>query len=176
MGFTAGGKRRRKYVFGSTRRQVTDIMAALRSQTNKIRAFDARKMLLEEMTTRWLADREPRIQASTHALYKHVIESWITPKLGSLYASVITSEWITELLEDKSVPRRQAQMAHFILRSVFSKALMMGIVPSNPCASVEQPFAPKTQVMRALNQDEAKKFLEAARQTKHAPLLTLAIT
>jgi integrase len=176
MGFTVGGKRRRKYVFGATRRQVTDRLAALRSQTNKIKAFDARKMIVEQMTTRWLADREPSIQPSTHALYSNVISRWISPKLGHLFASAITSDWITEVLEDKRVPRRQAQTAHFILRSVFSKALMMGIVPSNPSATVQQPFAPKKQIMRALNQEEAKKFIEAARETKHAPLLILAIT
>jgi integrase len=175
LGFGTEGVRRRKYVIGDTRRQVTDKMARLRSQPNAAAAFDSRRMTVEQLMTRWLAERKARIQPSTYALYDQVIRIHILPQLGHIFAGAITSEFVTDYLENTSRSRRNAQLVLMYLGSAYSRAVAKGLLPSNPCADVDRPVAPEKK-MRTLSQDEGRRFVTAARGTRFGSLFILAIT
>jgi len=71
--------------------------------------------------------------------------------------------------------RRSVQIIHAILHRALNQAVDWGLIGHNPADRVRPP-RPEPGEMRVLSPEEARRFLEAAREYDYYPLFVLALT
>src|SRR5215208_70554 len=82
--YTAEG-RRRKTIYGKTRKDVATKLATALSDREDGLAFDAGTLTVEEYLERWLSDCvRDTVKASTYSSYKQLVNKHIVPTLGRI--------------------------------------------------------------------------------------------
>ena len=77
-------------------------------------------------------------------------------------------------LTEKGLSARTVRYVHAILTSAFSQAVKWQMLVVNPCNVVTLPRLKKTE-MKAFSPEEARRFLEAAKDDKHGLVFAFAL-
>lgn len=163
-----GGKRSRKYVYGSTQREAGQKLDALRRAHADGLPITDDRLTLGAFLKSWLDDtvdtsgRAPNTKAS----YRDMVESHIIPILGSRPLSKLNASDVQRLLtklRSDGLGTRTGQYNHAILRVALGDAEAWGMVPRNVAKLVKAP-RPRTdpQKVHALTIPDALAILRAA--------------
>lgn len=186
------GKRRRKYVYGSTQESVVDRMADERKN-----AKDGTLVLDERQTVavflqHWLEEcARPKVRPNTLRRYKDLIRLHIKPEIGHVPLAKLTPQQVQSFLNRKcgSAPvstarngrpapsglsPRSVQHCHAVLRTALGRALRWGLVARNVATLVSPPRAPHKEV-RPFSPEEARQFLDATQGNRLEALYTVAL-
>lgn len=159
------GRRRRKTVYGRTRREVADKLTAL---LNRAKAEDVptdERQTVRQFTRRWLVDvAKPRVRPRTWVTYEAAVTHHIDPLLGSKQIAKLAprhvQEWLGSL-EARGVSASRRRYARVVLRAALSTAIRWRLVSVNAAALVDPPRAVRREI-RPLHPDQAKRLLKAA--------------
>lgn len=114
--------------------------------------------------TRWLDRRERRVQPSTIASYRQVVEGHVIPDLGDRKVRDVRPGDIEDLMESmvkRNLSARRANYARTLLSSAYKDALRDGLADYNPASVVRAlPHRPKRYA--TLRADHLPPLLEAA--------------
>ncbi len=171
----AGGKRRRKVVYGKTRRQVAEKLAAMNQARSSGRPVVDDSRRLGDYLEHWLSevieqDRKPATAASdTDMVHRH-----IALELGHIRLDRLSAMDVRSFLRAKStqtsvrgrpLSTRSVRYLHAILRSVLSQAVRDDLDSRNVCELVLPPRSEQQPFQGSyLDPDQARALLSEAEE------------
>ncbi|MBB5830532.1 site-specific integrase [Brachybacterium aquaticum] len=175
---TPEGTRKRKAVYGKTRKEAYDKLAALQEKSRAGIAATPGRLTVKAFLETWMRDvQEARLSPATYQTYEGYIRNHLVPVLGAKRLGQLTAADVRAFLaikarEGKS-PATVKQM-HAILRSALQHAMREDLVPRNVAKLVVVPTPPKQNV-EPLTPDEARTLLKTAQGTSWEALWTLYV-
>lgn len=174
-----GGKRRRKYIYGNTRKEVAEaVNKVLREQTQGL-PVDTDRQTVAQFLEAWLENSaKPSVRPRTFANYRQLARSHIIPAVGHIRLGKLSAQHIQALLNRKvadGLSARTARHIHTVLRRALNQGLKWGLLPRNVATLVELPRL-KRREMRPLNPVEARRFLAAAQGERLEVLYSVALS
>jgi integrase len=166
LGYDGAGKRKRKVIYGATKKAVQDELGKLQHAIGAGTLSDAGAMTVREFLDRWLANTaKPSVTPTTYARYAQQVRLHLNEHLGHVRLAKLTALHVEQLyagmaeVGDSASERRKVGK---VLRHALNHAIEANLIPNNPAAKVRLPVAPKEEV-RPLDLDQATRFLKAAR-------------
>ncbi|NTU84676.1 MAG: site-specific integrase [Chloroflexales bacterium] len=158
------GKRRRKFVYGKTRKEVVEKLQAL--QRAHAAGVTFTKLTVKEFLEQWLEQtvkRKNRVR--TYDKYAEDIEHHLIPALGHHQLAKLTPSHVQALLNqlaDANLSHRSIRNVRAVLRCALNQALRFGYVTRNVATLIDVPgdvtFKP---VM--IDEEQARRLIEATR-------------
>lgn len=172
------GKRRRKPLYGKSRREVAEkLKIALRDQQQGLPVATERQTV-SQFLERWLADVvQPNLEPKTHSSYADTCRVHIVPTLGNLRLTKLTPQDVTRLLRSKQesgLSPRTVSYIRTVLRIALNRALKWGLVGRNVAALTDPPKIRRVEV-HPLSPEQAREFLVAAEGDRLEALYRVAI-
>ena len=175
IGISPEGKRVQLYGYGYTKAEA---IANLNEKLSGRSQHTARKHLLGEFLTTWLAEVRLSNCFATYQLRESICRRFILPRLGGLALNKLEAFHLTQLLTDlkkAQVTPSNLRQVYVVLNAALNAAQRRGLFPANPCAAVPKPRVVR-QVVPPWSVQEVKTFLEAAKESRYYALLLLAVT
>ena len=170
---------RRKYFRGDTRREVADKIAkALVDLQNGV-LLPPDKQTFGQFLTRWLEDvAKPSVRPATYTSYEQLARVHILPdSIAKRPLSKLTPQDVQAFLNRKQqgdISARTVQYLHAVIRRALEIALRWGFVVRNVAKLVEPPRV-KRQEVKPLSPEQAKTFLEAAKEDRLYAMYVVAL-
>jgi integrase len=145
------GKRRRKVIYGRTRKEVADKLKALhRDQASGVNLTPSQQTV-KQFLENWLEESVKRkVRVRTHEKYTQDVKRHIIPALGRLQLSRLSPDHVQRMLNnlaDKGLSHRTMRNVRATLRAALNQALRYGYVMRNVATLVDIPgeitFAPQ---------------------------------
>ena len=176
--FMDGGRRRRRAVYGATKREAQDKLKAIRRAVDDGLSVTSERMTVGGYLERWIREAAaPSVAPKTLASYSQLVRLHVTPELGRIQltrlAPIDVQAWMNRKLSSGLSPRT-VQYLHAILRRSLGQALRWGLVTRNVATLVDPPRIRRTEV-RPLTPDQARAFLEAVQGDRLEALYTVAL-
>jgi integrase len=170
-------KRRRKVIYGDTRREVAEKLTVLLMETQH-GAFVSDQQSVAQYLNYWLDKvKRPKLRASTHQAYRFRIDRYILPHIGQYELAKLNAQHIQfmfhALIEDGLSPG-SLRFIRAILRTALKHAIGIELITRNPLAMVEVPSV-KQYHATILQPEEARRLLEAVRGDRLEALYTVAL-
>ena len=177
-----------KAVFGKSKRECTEKLAALKTQLGGIPSDKLRpEMRFADWLDYWYETHcKPNIRTSTQSGYEDRIRLHIKPELGEIPLNRLTqndlqqfyarlkksgrktrTEYYGEGLSDRMV-----RMCHATCRSALQRAVQDGLIRTNPAEGCKLP-PKKAREMQVLARDELQRFLIQAKAEGYYELFLL---
>ena len=174
----AAGRLRRRSVMADTEREANRRLRELVSQHEAgILAPDARGTMARFLTG-WLEGVKPTLRPRSWDRYEEHVRLHLIPTLGRIPLARLSPMDVqranNELLKMGLAPATVCR-AHAALRAALKQALRWQLIPSNPASLVTPPRVEHRE-MAALDPEQARRFLTAARGTPLEALWVLAVT
>src|ERR671920_684913 len=169
-----------RYLYGKTRAMLAEKLTKAMADRDSGLIFDAGKMTVGEYLDRWLSDSvKGTVRVSTYERHEEIVRLHIKPSLRRVGLKKLTPAHVRGLYSEKldsGLAPATVRRIHSTLHKALSQAVSDGIVPRN-AAHVKAP-RPTPEEMRPLSEEEARTFLDAARQSgeRFEALYVLAIT
>jgi integrase len=172
------GKRKRKYFYGETRREVAErLIAAQRDHQQGLPALGERQTLGQYLTG-WLAATKPTIEPTTWERYESDVRLHLSPGLGRIRMAKLTpqqvAQFFTGKLERGAKPRSVRNM-RAVLRRALNEAQAHGLVSRNVAALVRPPKAARGE-MHVYDPEQTRRLLAAAQGTRLEAWVVLAVS
>lgn len=165
LGLDGHGKRRRKVVYGVTKKEVQD---QLRDQQNRAadgRVPDAGKITLGQHLTIWLQAIKPTVANHTYLPYERHCNKYLIRHLGGVRLAQLTALHVQNLygqLASAGVSAAMQRKAGTTLAVALQHAIDLRIIPHNVARDVKKPrHTPKE--MQVLDPDQVQRFLAEAK-------------
>jgi integrase len=173
---TVGGVRHRAYF--DTRREAVNWLAEIRLKAERGLLPEPSKVTVAEYLAFWLENAvRPSVRPPTFRQREQYVRNHISPVLGAVRLQALKPADIQALYADRlraGLSRRSVQIIHAILRRALKQAVDWGLIGHNPADRVRPP-RPEPREMRVLSPEEARRFLEAARNFDYYVLFVLAL-
>lgn len=174
-----GGRRRRKYLYGKTRREVADKLKAGLASTQHEVPTDERRTTAQYLDW-WTREVLPgTVKRSTELSYARIVRDYVSPYVGRVRLTRLGPEHVQSMLrqlEAQGLSRRTQQYARAVLRRALRHAEKWGMVTRNAAALVDAPRSSPPKIDDALTLSEAKVLLESARGDRLEALLVVTMT
>jgi integrase len=183
LGYDGQGRRIRKTVYGETKAEVAEELRKLQAEHDAGRLVDSEGITTGEYLTRWLNNTaKNRVRAATRRRYKQLVELYLVPILGGVKLSKLTPLHVEQCYasmergDDKRKPAGATtrRAAGTILSIALRHAVRVKLLPHNPAADVAKA-RPTEREMRVMTEQQARRFLEAAKPHRHYALFALAL-
>src|SRR5690606_10982048 len=141
---------------------------------------------LAKYMARWLDVKAGQVRARTIHDYRAVVRRWIedppegAPPIGAIALNRLTPDAFEELytwMLDQGRAPRTIQKVHVIVRQALGDAVRKQALASNPTDYAQLPKRSKDgdelgekKAVRAMDEDQAARFLEAARADRYSAL------
>ena len=172
------GKRHRKYVYGETRKEVSDeLTRALRAQQLGLPPESGR-LTVEDWLTRWLGTQQPpATKPKTYTAYENQTRLHLIPAFGKRPLVKLQPQEIREFMQTKAQAGFSGKsIRHFraTLRAALNVAVNDGLVARNVAALAKPPNMEKRS-LRVFTETEAAQFLGLVKGHRLEALFTVAL-
>ena len=171
--------RKRKTIYGKTRKDVAAKLARAVSDREDGLVFDAGNLKVGEYLERWLKDSvEGNVRSRTLSNYQLQVRRHIVPALGRIQLKTLSPAHVQGLYRSKLDARlapSSVRYIHAVLHRALKQALRWGLVPRNVTEAVDLPKLVSEEV-DALTPEDARAFLDAARGDRFEALYVVAVT
>jgi integrase len=177
LGYTDPGKRKRKTVYGATKKAVIEKLDRLRGDARVGNLPDAGSLTVGQLLDRWLESSKASTETRTFEERKRLVKNHLRPRLGGVKLAKINGLHIEGLYTDMArdgVGATTIRHAATMLGIAFSHACSLKLIPFNPVATIKKPKAPKRQML-FLTPAQVKILLDAARGQPCYPVLVIAL-
>jgi integrase len=173
-GYDANGKRRRKVVYGGTKRDVQEKLRSLDPATIKAQSG---KVTVAQWLTTWSELRKGKVADSTHWRDVKTAEK-IKPLIGHLplaSVDVVIVERLYQRLAENGESADSVRRCGVLLGTAFKAAVKRSLMRFNPARDVDKPRVERREVEVA-TRDQIKTLLDTAKQDRLYALFVLACT
>ena len=171
--------RKRKTIYGKTRKDVAAKLARAVSDREDGLVFDAGNLKVGEYLERWLKDSvEGNVRSRTLSNYQLQVRRHIVPALGRIQLKALSPAHVQGLYRSKldtGLAPSSVRYIHAVLHRALKQALRWGLVPRNVTEAVDLPKLVSEEV-DALTPEDARAFLDAARGDRFEALYVVAVT
>ncbi|MBX6395329.1 MAG: site-specific integrase [Alicyclobacillaceae bacterium] len=164
-----------------TKREAQAIAAELEAEKAKGTLTRPSKLTVAQYLHEWLDTYvSKRVTPKTLSHYRWLVERFILPVVGGIRLDALTPMHCQRVVnaaeqrEDGRRCSRTARFVHVVLNSALKQAVKLNLISRNPAEAVEKPKA-HAKEMRPLSPEEAKRFLQAAKGTRHEALFGLLL-
>ena len=173
----ADGKR--KSVYGTTRSQVAQKLAAAQRTVHDGLPLAPEREATGHYLTRWLNDEARRtIRQTTWDGYERLLRLHVIPEIGKTRLARLSPQDLSgcyERLLTKGLSPRYVQMAHAVIHRALRQAERWNLIGRNPADLVDAPRPLRAEIQPLLP-DQITHLLEAARSDRLEALYVLALT
>lgn len=178
-GRSSSGKRRRRTIYGKTRKEVQDRIAEMHVKKLSGRLSQPSKTTLAEYLSEWLKITAPlTAKPQTVDGYELIIKNEINPRIGGERLTAISSSHIKTLnaeMVDAGKSAGWRKSTYTVLRKALEDATYDGLIPFNPAAAKRlRPKVTKPEV-KHLSPEQSAAFLKAAEPGRLYCMYVLAI-
>jgi integrase len=177
LGYTETGKRKRKTVYGSTKKEVLDELDRLRSEARVGSLPDAGGLTMGQLFDRWLESSKASTAERTFEERQRLVKNHLRPRVGGLKLAKVHALHVESLYADMArdgVGATTIRHAANMLGVALSYACRLKLIPFNPVASIKKPRPPKRQML-FLTPEQVKILLEVAKGQPCYPLVVVAL-
>jgi integrase len=177
LGYTESGKRKRKTVYGATKKEVLDQLDRLRSEARVGNLPGAGGLTVSQLLNRWLESSKASTETRTFEERQRLVKNHLRPRMGGLKLAKVNALHVESLYADMArdgVGATTIRHAANVLGVAFSHACKLKLIPFNPAAAIKKPKAPKRQML-FLTAEQVKILLDAAKGQPCYPLLVIAL-
>src|SRR5205085_2569194 len=100
LGLTEAGRRKRKTVYGTTKKSVIDELDLLRAEARVGSLPDAGGLTVGQLLDRWLQSSKSRTETRTFEERERVVKNHLRPRLGGLKLARLTALHVEGLYAD----------------------------------------------------------------------------
>ena len=176
LGKDAVGKKRYRSMSFATRREAEEWLASMVSQPGLARIPS--RVRFAEFACKWLDSHAPgRLGPKTLYEYRRILENRLIPAFGHLPLSRIGPAHIAEFCAREQASGKSSTTvlhAYRLLREILGFAVRWGVLQRNPAELVDPPRRRRNDV-RVWDEEQARLFLAAARQSPLYPLYLTAL-
>ena len=173
-----GGGRRRRAVYGRTRKEVADKLATLITKTQAGVPLAVEPWTVERYAGYWLEKVvAPRLRPATVSSYRETLRLHIVPVLGRARLRSLTPAQVRSLLADRAssgLGPRSVQIIHGTLRTMLAEAVREELVERNVAAVVRAPSVPHVEV-HPWSPQEAAVFLRSTESDRLYALFAVGV-
>ena len=178
VGFDPGtGKQVQKSFTGKTQKEVREKMQAAAVAVNTGDYFEPSKMTLARWIEIWIQEYSGDKKYSTVKHYKAQCKTHITPSLGAVRLSELTTPQIQAFynkMQRDGLAAKSVRNIHGILTKCLSTAVRVGYLRVNPAASVTLPKVVRKEI-HPLTDRQVQDFLKAADDDEYGILLKVIL-
>jgi integrase len=175
---TADGPKYR-YIYGKTRKSVAERLTKAMADRDGGLVFTAGTVTVGEYLDRWLSDTvRDTVRQNTFENYVYLVRKHIKPTLGRLKLKSLTPAHVRGLYREKldgGLSGRTVNYIHVTLHKALKQAVNDALIPRSATDAVKAPRPDKREV-QALDREQARAFLEAARGERLEALYFVAVT
>lgn len=172
-----GDRRRRKVVYGASKREVLDEIARLRGESRAGVLADAGRMTVGDLLARWQASAEGVLSPGTLEKRAGAIARQLRPILGGVRLAQLSAMHVegfySQMRRDR-VGRSGQQTAAKCLVAALNYAVRLRLLPASPAAGIPLPAAPEPDVA-FLTAEQARALLIVARGYSAGSLVETAL-
>ncbi len=188
VGYDDHGYPKTKAVFGKSKRECTEKLAALKAQLGGIPSDKLRpEMRFADWLDYWYETHcKPNIRTSTQSGYEDRIRLHIKPELGEIPLNRLTQNDLQQFYArlkksgrktrtecyGEGLSDRMVRMCHATCRSALQRAVQDGLIRTNPAEGCKLP-PKKAREMQVLARDELQRFLIQAQAEGYYELFLL---
>jgi integrase len=169
LGKDSNGKKRysSKIVKGK-RSEAEKFLRGKLSELDRGEFVEPSKEILNTFLDLWLEEAaRPKLAQRTYEDYEETLARYVRPKLGLRKLSQLEQSEIQSLYSEMlggGLSGKTVRATHNILNSALKWAIKKGKLAYNPAVDVDLPRKQKKE-MRAMNDEEARRFLEVAKDS-----------
>jgi integrase len=175
--YTPNGPKYR-YLYGKTRQAVAEKLTKAMAQRDSGLAFETGKLTVAEYMNKWLTQSaRNRLRPKTYKDYSGLTRLHIIPALGHIKLRNLTPLHVQSFYGSKlesGLSKRTVEYIHTVLHSALKQGVRWELVPRNVTEAVDPP-RPERKERPTFNLDQARLFLEAARDDGWEALYVLVI-
>ena len=143
------GRRERKYkTIKGTKKQAEAELRKMIADLESGSVITVSSMKLSDWMAKWLITYLPNIEQTTRDGYQEKVDNYITPTLGHLPIKAIKPDniqlWINSLSQ-KGLSPKTIRNAYNNLNAALKKAVILRMIPFNPCEGTVLPKLQKYQ-------------------------------
>lgn len=172
--YEADGARRRRSVYGKTRREAADKLAELRRKAENNVPITPAQLTVGRYLREWLDEIvAQRVRPSTLTAYRHNVDKYLEPDLGGHRLGKLTAREVRQFLETlkrRGVGPRTVRYVHATLRAALEDAMREELIEKNVAKLVRAPVAPHSEP-KPLSVEELKVLFKANREDRLFALL-----
>lgn len=172
------GKRRRKAIYGKTRKEVAQkLHAALKAKQDGV-IFVPENQNVATYLADWLEAVRPTVRERTHHRYEQYVRLHIVPTLGKVRLAKLTPQHLRSLYSSKlaeGLSPTTVVHLHRVLHGALKQAGRWDLVPRNVADLVDPPRMNRAE-MATLSAIEVRRLFEVARSHRLEALFVVAIT
>jgi len=174
---TAEGRKRR-IVYGKTRKEVAEKLAKAISEKDKPLRSVTKNVAFGEFLKQYEDTAKLTMKRRSFETYEDIARLHLLPAFGGTKLKNLSREHVQRLYSEKrdcGLSAARVRRIHGVLSSILGHAVRWGYVEHNVCKEVTAPRVPAPEI-RPFDSEEAKRFLEAARGDRYYPLYVLGIS
>ena len=172
------GKRKRKYIYGKTRRDVAEKLATALSEQQQGLPVVSEKETVGSFMTRWLEDvARPSLRPRTFDSYAMIVNRHLIPALGKIKLTRLSPQDVQKYMRQKTesgLSSRTVQYHRAVVRKALNDGLRWGSVARNVAQLATPPKQSRAQ-LRFLTPEEARSFLDVVRGHRLEALFAVAL-
>ena len=134
--------RKRQYVYGTTRKEVSDELFAKRQLYSEGLLYDAELLTVSEYLTSWLESVSGSVKEKTWTSYEGTVRLHVVPELGGVKLSKLTPLHVQNLYAkklQKGLSATSVNNIHRVLRRALNCAVRWNLLANNVCKRVDAP-------------------------------------
>jgi integrase len=174
------GTKKRRSVYGKTRVEAAEKLAAAVADRDRGLAFDAGNLTLGAYLDKYMDDARGRLRPKPFNRAEGLVRNHVKPVLGWVKLGDLSPAHLRGVYAAKlgcGLSGRTVGYIHVTLYSALKAAVLDGLIPRNPAASVKPPRMDKRE-MTPLSPAQARALLDTARAAddRWSALYVLAVT
>jgi integrase len=170
---------KRKYVYGRKYKDVERKLAEAMGDAARGIYFEDENQTVAQYMERWLEDSaKGDLGHRAYHNYRLQIRRHISPAFARVRLSKLTAAHIQSLYAAKlrdGLKPSSVRYIHAVLHRALEQAVRFNLIPFNPAARVDPPKIRQEEIT-PLDADQARKLLDAARDSKFEALYVLSLT
>lgn len=172
------GKRRRKPVYGQTRREVADKLRTVQQRVKEGAPIPPERLTVGAFLNDWLVSVKGTVRPRTYERYESIVRRHLTPALGKKRLARLDPEDLDRFYADKvesGLSKMTVVHIHRVLHAALRQAARRGLVVRN-VSDVVSPPRPDRKPMKTLTPEQASALIAAADGDRLRALYVLALT
>jgi integrase len=178
VGYGASGKRKRKDVYGKTKKEVQDELAKLQNSKLHGTLVAPSRLTVAQFVDQWLEDvARVTVKSTTHANYKGIIKNHINKHIGGIVLQRLEPQHVQSMystMEKDKASAETRRLVHVVLRRSLKQALKWGLVLRNVCDAVDPPRISRRDI-HPLSPEQVGDLLASAQGDRLEALYPTAV-
>jgi integrase len=167
-----------RWVYGKTKKEVSDKLKALRQKYDQGANLDAEKVTVAAFLDRWLEEVvKQKNKFRTYAGYKQIVRDHLKPSIGKLSLASVRPDHIQALLNQLTAAGKSPRTVRNVraaLRKALNQALRWRYITYNPAALVETPRVERYEI-QPFSKEEARRLMDALKGHRLEALYLMAL-